>query len=281
MGKMFTDSLESGFPWSAIKRGVYRNSKALTFWLAISNALHRRLNTFDRISSFIVLGAHSKELFVDAYFKKYKDKFVVRPNFSPPKNNGAKLKPGYYLFIGRLTEEKGIYTLLETFSKTDFRLTIAGSGPMADQVLSASRKHGNINFLGQLDTEQLDKLLDHAEALIFPSEWFETFGMVIIEALSKSVPVIASNLGNIKFIVKNGRNGLTFEPGNPGDLLEKVKIYSCLRDNEKSSYQHQALASYQEKYTPKISYEAVMEIYSRAINRHFYHPSPFYAPSAR
>lgn len=269
-GKIFMDSLQPGFPWTAVKKGVYKNSRLLTFWLAFSNALHHGLNTFSKVDSFIVLGAHSEELFTRNRFRKYAEKFVVKPNFSQPGIVTENNKSQYFLFIGRLTEEKGIKTLLNSFSKTTDEVIIVGSGPLVDQVLSVCNAKPNIKFLGQQEKAQLDGILDHAKALIFPSEWYETFGMVIIEAFSKGVPVIASNLGNIKCIVEHAKNGLTFEAGNPDDLLEKVNYYSSLSDDLKSDYQKQAITSYQEKYTPEISLEETLKIYLRALNRHSY-----------
>lgn len=269
-GQIFIDSLKPGFPWLAVKKGVYKNSKILTFWLAFSNYLHQKLGAFNRVDTFIVLGEHSYQLFSDSHLKKYADKIVVKPNFSPERKTSTPAENTYFLFVGRLTEEKGIRTLLKAASGTDIKIKIVGSGPLENLVVSACESNANIEFLNQQPSFKIDELLNNAEALIFPSEWFETFGMVLIEAFSKSVPVIASNLGNISTIVKNNVNGLTFKPGNADDLRSKMRQFKNLPSQVKSSLRIEAEKSYKEKYSPSINYQQLLKIYSEAISKRSY-----------
>jgi glycosyltransferase involved in cell wall biosynthesis len=206
--KIFLDSLKPGFPWSAVRKGVYRKSTLLTFWLAFSNYLHRRLGSFKKVNAFITLGAHSRELFVDSHFADAQHRFIVKPNFSPANlNTVGKVDKSYFLFVGRLTLEKGLITLLKAFSNSKLHLKIVGTGPLEAMVRQASQNQANIEFLGQQSTAKVNALMDHAEALIFPSQWYETFGMVMIEAFSRSLPIIASGLGNIVNIVTNEKTG--------------------------------------------------------------------------
>ena len=271
-GALFMDSLRSEFPWQAVRQGVYRNSKALTFWLALSNYLHKKLDTFNYVSTFIVLGAHSKEMFHSTYFRKMAGRFAVKPNYVPDKEAQENSNGKYFLYIGRLTEEKGIKTLLRAFSYYGYDLKIAGSGPLENEVLKATKNFRNITFLGHSSSVEIDLLLNNAKALIFPSEWYETFGMVMAEAFSKSVPVIASRLGNITTIVEDGKSGLLFEAGNPDDLMEKITHFETLSDDSKGSFKKLARAAYEKKYAPAANYIELIGIYKRTISKQTYHP---------
>ena len=270
-GKIFIESITSGFPWKAVKRGVYKNSMILTFWIACANYIHQKLNTYKKVNAFIVLGEHSRQLFASSHFKVHPDKFIVKPNFMEDvKSNPGNPEDKYFLFVGRLTEEKGIKTLLNAFSNTSNKLKIVGSGPLEPIVLNALNDNHNIEFIGQQPYTKIAQLLADAEALIFPSLWFETFGMVLIEAFSKSTPVIASSLGNIKNIVINGENGLTFEAGNCHDLKLKIDHYLHLPSEIKARYKKLARETYENKYSPLANYKQLMKIYLDAISKHSY-----------
>ena len=270
-GKMFLESLQSGFTWNAVKKGVYRNSKVLTFWLSLSNYLHQKFNTYAKVSAFIVLGEHARKLFADSHFRRYADKLVVKPNFAPDVKSKCQNSQGkYFLFVGRLTQEKGIETLLNAFSKSDTILKVVGSGPLESKVLDAIKNNKNIEFTGQQPANKIAELFENAEALIFPSIWFETFGMVLIEAFSNSIPVIASALGNIKNIVENGNNGLTFKAGDYLDLRTRIDYYHNLPLEQKNNYKKSARETYENKYAPLANYSEIMKIYAAAISRHSY-----------
>jgi len=270
-GKIFLESLSSGFPWKAVKIGAYKNSTLLTFWLAFANYIHQELKTYNKVNAFIVLGVHSKELFASSNFQVSPEKFIVKPNFTESvKSNFFSEEDKYFLFVGRLTEEKGIETLLNAFSKTGTKLKIVGSGPLEPMVLNAIRNNSNIEYLGQQPAGNIAQLLEHAEALIFPSRWFETFGMVLIEAFSKSIPVIASALGNIENIVTSGKNGLTFEAGNDQDLRLKIDYYKNLPPEVKERYKKIARETYENTYSPLANYNQLIKIYNDAINKHSY-----------
>jgi len=267
-GELFLDSLKTKVPWKAIKLGVYRNSRLLTFLLGASNYLQHKIKTFDKISKFIVLGEHSKSLFLNSHFKNYHQKFVVKPNFSPSTSTAVVEEGSYFLFVGRLSKEKGVETLLKAFSATSIKLRIIGSGEFSDEVISQCSIHKNITYLGQQPQHVVKEQLNGALALVFPSQWYETFGMVLIEAYSRSVPVIASDLGNIKTIVEDGKTGLTFEPGNAQDLLKKVTCYNNLPTTIKAEYRYNARKAYEKANTPEINYNLLIAIYKDAISNH-------------
>ena len=107
--------------------------------------------------------------------------------------------------------------------------------------------------------------MSDASCLVFPSIWYEGFPMVILEAFAIGLPVIASNFGSMSSIIKNGYNGLHFEPSNRADLINKV--FSIINNSQlESELSKNARVDYEQFYTPEKNYEMLMDIYKRAIN---------------
>jgi len=276
--QFFLDSLKPGFAWKAVKKGVYQNSIAVTFWIAASMYLHEQLGTWQKISRFIVLGEHSKALFSKSKFSRFADRIVVKPNFcfpdvqhteKPAKTvttayanaDSAEKSASDYLYIGRLTEEKGLPVLLKAFSASGYPLNIVGTGPMEQTVRDYSSRYSNINFHGAQPIEKVYELLENTAALIFPSVWYETFGMVVIEAFSRGVPVIASDLGNIKNLVEDGVNGLRFIAGDDKDLRKKIERFMQLTVERRAAFSRNAKQSYLNQYSPEANAAQLIELY--------------------
>jgi glycosyltransferase involved in cell wall biosynthesis len=264
--RLFLDSLKTSFAWAAVKKGVYQNSKLITFWLAFSNYLHRKLATFELVDVFIFLNEHSRQLFLDSTFKIDKNKTALKPNF-PVASEYMRSQPtnSFFLYVGRLTEEKGVVTLLKAFANTGHWLKIAGMGPLSSMVESYVRQYENIEYLGQQSREQIDTLLQKAEAVIFPSVWYETFGMIVVEAFAKGVPVITSDLGNMKILVTDGFNGSTFDPGNVKDLKSKVEAFTKSSLQDKKLLRKNARATYELNFSHANNYLQLSEIYRNAM----------------
>jgi glycosyltransferase involved in cell wall biosynthesis len=273
-GQLFLHSLSGKFPWAAVNAGVYQQSRVITFWLALSNYLHQKIGTYRLVDQFILLGEHSKAIFANAALSPYAHKMTVKPNFSPHSVEQATVenKQSHYLYVGRLTAEKGILVLLEAFAHNQLPLVIVGTGPLEEIVIEYAEKYPNLTFLAEQPLSKIYNLLTDTIALIFPSVWYETFGMVVIEAFSKAVPVIASNLGNIKFLVTDQLNGLTFESGNSDDLSRVALQYQQLTPFQKQEYQQHALQTYLNKYAPEHNFKQLLHIYQTAINTHSYRP---------
>ena len=261
--KLFLDSLKAEFPWAAVRKGVYKNSKIITFWLAFSNYLNRKMGTWQLVDKYIFLNAHSRQLFLDSTFKLEQRKTALKPNFANATTIGPRpVLDSYFLYVGRLTEEKGVMTLLQAFAASGAWLKIAGMGPLESIVEEYAVENKNIEYLGQQSRKEIDDLLERAEAVIFPSVWYETFGMIVVEAFAKGIPVITSDLGNMKILVTNGFNGLTFDPGNPADLSVKVNEFMNLPRYDKKQMHINARTTYELNFSPEGNASKLLEIYS-------------------
>jgi len=268
---LFMDSISPGFPWLAVKEGVYQNSSLITFWISLSMYLHHKIGTWKRVDRFISLGIHSKELFSDSALQPYADRLVVKPNFVyPGPDTIPDIQSSYYLYVGRLTEEKGLKVLLAAFAENQLPLVIVGTGPLADVVTEYAAKYKNITFKGEQKKKQIVDLLDHAKALIFPSLWYETFGMVVIEAFSRGIPVITSNHGNMKNLVTDQYNGLTFNVGSSEDLSKTVTEFEQMDRSKKNVFRQNARTTYVSNYSPERNFQQLLDIYKAAISMKLY-----------
>jgi glycosyltransferase involved in cell wall biosynthesis len=137
-----------------------------------------------------------------------------------------KKDQGLIVYIGRLSPEKGLLTFLRsiTLLKNKVRVLIIGDGPQRD-ILEAFVKDNltNVEFLGYVPIDKIWEIMSSARVLVLPSECYEGFGRVIIEAYACGVPVVASNIGGIPEIVEDGVTGRLFVPGDPFDLAEKLE----------------------------------------------------------
>lgn len=143
-------------------------------------------------------------------------------------------------------------------------LKIVGDGPLADRVVTASEQLPGVEWLGRRPVAEVHKLMGEAAFLVFPSEWYETFGRVAIEAFAKGTPVIAANIGAIAEVVESGRTGLHFRPGDPEDLTAQVE-WALAHSAELAQMRQEARTEFEAKYTAKRNYQMLMEIYQMAI----------------
>ena len=145
-------------------------------------------------------------------------------------------------------------------------LRIIGDGPLCKKLeyLAITNPKLPIEFLGQKPRQEVYEQIAYARLLILPSECFETFGMVVIEAIAHGTPVAVSNIGPLPTIVKDGVNGLIFEPANPESLKEVVKTaWNTPGLLEKLSYG--ARRSFEDNYTVDKNYLMLLKIYEQAI----------------
>jgi glycosyltransferase involved in cell wall biosynthesis len=260
-GKVCEECIAKG-PFQGVRYSCYRGSRLQTLPVALMLAFHRWRRTWhDRVNRFIVLTEFARDKFIQAGFSP--QQLVVKPNFvalpdQPPKRGGA-----YALFVGRLSSEKGVETLLEAWGDLGgIPLKLIGDGPLLDKALSMSCK--SVEVLGWKSHGDVLSLLGDALFLVLPSEWYEGFPIVITEAMACGKPVVTSRLGAMADIIDDGRTGLLFEPRNAKDLASKMR-WLFEHQEEAEEMGRNSRAEYEVKYTAERSYKLLMDIYSEAI----------------
>lgn len=264
-GRVCEDCVGKAVPWPGVLHGCWRNSRAGTALVAAMLTFHRWLQTWEKqVDIYIALTEFARNKFIEGGLPA--GKIVVKPNFVHPDPGPGPGGGQYALFVGRLSPEKGLKTLLAAWKQLNGQvpLKILGDGPQAAEVQQATKHIPGIEWLGQRNRAEVYTCMDEAAFLIFPSTWYEGFPMVLAEAFAKGLPVISSELGSQGSIVENGRTGLHFRPGDPEDLAAKVE-WAWTHPREMRDMGQAARAEYEAKYTAERNYHMLMEIYERAI----------------
>lgn len=268
-GQLFTDSLQQSFPWKAVQKKVYRSSALQTFWLAFVIWFHKKIGTWQKIDSYLCLTPFAIDLFQESNFGVAKEQFAVKPNFTNAPVILQKVeKENHFLFIGRLSEEKGIEVLLNAFKELPFLLKIAGDGPLKGDVIQTAKEFCNINYIGNLTNEAVKLELCKTQALILSSVCFEGMPMTILEALSTSTPIIASNIGAMTSLIIDGYNGYHFEPGNVTNLKEVISKFNTLSEIEKNKMGQNAFENYTSHYAPELQLDYFETLYNTALKKY-------------
>jgi len=261
------ECLGKDFALPGIYHACYRSSRSQTACVAAMIFSHRILGTWrNLVNVYIVLTNFSRLKYIKGGLPE--SKLMVKPNFVAADPGVGVAKGNYVLFVGRLSEEKGLQAMLEAWKglSPSIPLRIVGNGPLRGMVLRLISEYHLEKveyFNGRLHEDVLDLMKD-ARFLVFPSECYEGFPMVIAEAFTVGIPVIASRLGSMEEIVRDGETGLLFNPGDSTDLATKIKWLWNHPDESQRLGSH-ARKEYEEKYTPERNYRILMEIYEKAI----------------
>lgn len=266
-----TDCLDSRSVRPAILHRCYRGNFAATAPMAAMIWLHRRLKTWEsQVDAFIALTEFQRDILCGAGLPR--EKVFVKPHFYP-----LPLEPlpwgkreAKVLFIGRLSIEKGCHILIEAWHRWGLeapRLEIVGDGPERLKLEAHVAEIGlgdKVVFRRQMPFEEVQASLRKAQLLVLPSLCFETFGMAILEAFALGVGVAASNLGSTPDLIEEGITGTLFAPGDPDNLLDKVKnVWQSAK--RLSVWGAAARMEFERKFTPHVSYQLLMQIYEKAI----------------
>jgi glycosyltransferase involved in cell wall biosynthesis len=262
---LFLDSITASFPWKAISKRVYRDSYIQTFWLAFIVWIHKKMGTWNMVDRYILQTALAKSVFLSSTLGVSEQKFSIKPNFIENPMLSSKSREDFFLYIGRLSEEKGIVTLLEAFRMGKHELYIGGDGPLKGSVQKASAENPRIQYLGLLEKSQVLEMMCRCSSLLFPSIWYEGMPLTLIEAFAVGTPVIASNLGAMSSMITDQRNGLHFSAGNAVELAGKLDFWTGLSKDEKILYSERAREGFENLYTPEINRKLILAIYQSVI----------------
>ena len=191
---------------------------------------------------------------------------MVKPNFTEDPGMGEENREDYYLYMGRLSPEKGLETLLKAQQIKSFRLKVIGDGSERSLVEEHAAHHPEVEYLGFMPRQEALQVLKKAKGLIFPSEWMETFGMTIVEAFATGTPVIAAKIGGAAHLVQHKFNGLHYTPQQAGELAEQVEL---LEQNPVMAYElgKNARTTYEQHYTAEVNYNLLLEVYQSAMGQ--------------
>lgn len=249
----------------AVKYSCYRGSRLQTIACVLSTKFHRMTGIYGKIN-YICLTEFNREKLLNLKQVK-QERVFVKPNFVE-KTQGDPIFDGrkkQFLYVGRLEKIKGTDLLLEAWEQvcrqTDARLILCGSGPMEDwcREYIGSRNLTNIELAGRVSHEEVLERMTQAWALVLPTQVYEGFPMTVVEAFSRGTPVIGTDLGNTGSLIKDGVNGLLFEPNSVQSLAETMT--NCLQTDMEPLGRH-AYLDYVNLYSEDENYRNLTEIYS-------------------
>ena len=163
-------------------------------------------------------------------------------------------KEDYYCFIGRISHEKGVQTLIEAANQLPYRLKIIGGGPLEGKIKSLANP--DIEFMGFRQWEEIKEIAGRARFSVIPSEWYENNPLSVIEAQCLGTPVLGARIGGIPELIEEGVSGLCFESKNVEDLKDKIK------DMFAASFDYNTIArTAQTRYNSEAYYQKLIGLY--------------------
>lgn len=253
-----------GNTFHAVKRRCFRRSYFLSSLYAVTIGFHRKIGTFKNIEHFISPTQFVAQKYIESGLLN-PEKISVIPNFifrGDVKNN-LKKKEGYFLYMGRLSEEKGLKNLLEIIEELPYvSFKIAGDGPLKPHLLEFIKKKNlrNIEYLGFISGKEKDIILGKSLALILPSLCYEVFPLICPEAMANATPIIASNKGSLPFIVEDGKSGLIFNSEDKGDFKNKI-LYLWKNPEIALDMGRYGREKFEIEYSEDVHYNKLIKIY--------------------
>ena len=193
---------------------------------------YHKKKVYDLVDYYLCPSNFLKQKFLEFGFKKSNlfesnlcyDISLVDNFIKQSKTLNEEVAQKYILYIGRLEMIKGIHTLIQAVKDTDIVLKVIGSGGAENELkkLVAVQNIKNVEFLGFKNRSEIFELINNSLFGVCPSEWYENFPYSIAELFLFSKPVVGANIGGIPELVKDNKTGLLFEPGNIGQLQEKL-----------------------------------------------------------
>jgi glycosyltransferase involved in cell wall biosynthesis len=252
--------------YQIVLRGCRRGSQAASLVACLGSYLDRWLRLADLVDLFIAPSHFLRAKMIQHGLNA--ERLIVMPNFVEC-NTFESIPPtetteDYLLYFGRLSREKGLGTLIQAMARMpDGKLKIVGDGPQRQELeaLAKNMAPGRVEFTGYQQRERLLATLKSAQFVVLPSEWYENCPYTILEAFAVGKPVIASDIGGVPELIENGRDGLLFEPGNVGELVNRIQflLYSPHKTQQLGINGQRKI---KERYGADLHYTSFIEVCS-------------------
>jgi glycosyltransferase involved in cell wall biosynthesis len=252
-------------PLPAVRHRCRDGSRSRSLASATALIAHRALGTWrQKVSRYIALSDFCRARFVEAGLPaariRVKPNFTVAP-LAAPGGTGAASVPCDFAYAGPLTRDSGVIVLAQALLiDGGLSCCAAGAGPEQAQLAAVA----GLRLGPATDPAALARLLHGAVALVLPTLWQEPFPQRAIEAFAHGVPVIASRLGTLGEIVREGKTGLLFEPGDAQDLARKMR---WARDNpaQMQAMGRAARLTHERRYSAQENYRQLLAVYNDAL----------------
>ena len=247
-------------PWRGVVHRCYGGSLSQSLAVAALQSAERGSSSYLKdVDLYIAPSEFVRRIYVAAGYPE--QRIRVKPHFLNSAVEEFRERRNGAVFVGRLCVEKGVDILLSAWQELpEIPLLVIGDGPYATKMRAATASVRNVSWLGSVTPAEVLDHVRRAQCLVLPSRVPESFGLVAMEALASGTPVIASNVGALPELVRDGYSGVLTAPGDSEDLVEKVRYLN----------RHPGLAAelgangqrdYQRRFTRKMGYEALIDAY--------------------
>lgn len=261
-GKIVENSVKGSSFW-AFKERVYRRSFLGTLALCSMVDFHKKVRTWQNsVDRYLALTEFAKCKYVEAGWPA--EKIDVKPNFVPNQCVPTYGPRDYALYVGRLSEEKGIKTILDAWEGVGFPIKIVGDGPLKSLAESCSNDY--VEYLGRKSQSEVYELLSGARFIVMASSWYEGFPMVLVEAFSLGVPALVPKLGGMAEVVIPNYVGEHFESGN-SNALRKHANFMASNFDICEKYGKNARTLYERSFSPEKNFDKLLSTYKEVIAR--------------
>lgn len=260
------DCLHKGYR-TCIRRRCVKGSLFASLVRVLSMKIHALLNIYKDVDAFITPSEFLKNKLVENGFDQKKINCI--PTFTASKSEVGEPRIGDYgLYFGRITEEKGVETVVRAFEKLpDHQVKIMGDDTTEEaRRLIQYVKENNINniaFLGFKSGVELEEIIKGSRYTLIPSIWYDNLPNTALESFQYSKPVIASNIGSLPELVLDGVNGYLFEAGNAEDL--RAKVLQLSDDSLVARMGAASRARLEDRFAPKTHYDALIKVFESAM----------------
>lgn len=255
-------------PLPGVRHGCYRDSVAASLPVAAALVTHRRAwRTL--VSAYVFISAAQRDIMTIDGFPP--ERSFVKHNFVPAQAEAPGAPEDVVVYAGRLTATKGLPLLMNAWDRyardagsRPLRLAVAGAGPLEGEVAAWAASRPSVDWRGMLNPSDCASLVARARACIVPSQWEETFGLVVVEAMAAGVPPVASAHGSFPELITDGEDGVLFSPGAAAELAE------VFVDIERHPERYRKMGeagrrTYVERFSRQANIEELLRIYRFAI----------------
>jgi glycosyltransferase involved in cell wall biosynthesis len=257
-----------GLPVAAVRHGCYRESRAATVPVALAMGVHRHAWK-SLVSAYIFISAVQRDLLRQTGLPP--GRVFVKHNLIPRRSRPHVERTPTVVYAGRLDEAKGARLLmagwdryLERPGQPGLNLVVVGGGPLEDEMRAWASARPSVEMTGTVSSERCAAYMSRGRAVVLPSTWEETFGLVAVEAMAAGVPPIASAHGSFTELITPGVDGVLFSPGDPAALALAIADVEA-SPGRYEDYGDQARKTYEERFDPDRIMAELLDIYRFAI----------------
>ena len=253
---------QGGKTWNAVQQRCLKGSLPLSAVAAFETTLHNFLGSYKKnVDRFILPSHFHMNKLIDWGLPAEKARYV------PNAVDVSGLTPDYsagerFVFVGRLSEEKGLLTFVKAVAQAGVKATIVGTGPQETELKTLVETSGaDVEFAGYQTGDDLFEIVRNARALVLPSECYENAPVVLLEAYGVGTPVLGSDLGGIPELIKPGETGYLATAGNVDSFAEQLTVMNTLSNDELSNMGRAGRQFVEERFARSHYLQALLDVY--------------------